>query len=94
MIETSTILTLSTWIGGLMLGAGILLSFVRLLLGPSLPDRVVAADVMATMMIGVLVLAALTTAESFLLDIALAIALVVFLGTIALAIAIERGYFK
>jgi multisubunit Na+/H+ antiporter MnhF subunit len=46
------------------------------------------------MMIGLLVLTSLTTAESFLLDIALAIALVVFLGTIALAIAIERGFFK
>ncbi len=94
MIESSSILTVCVTVGGLMLGIGLILAFVRLLLGPSLPDRVVAADVMATMMIGVLVLAALTTAEAFLLDIALAIALVVFLGTIALAIAIERGYFK
>lgn len=94
MIESSSILMVCVIVGGVLLGIGLLLAFVRLLLGPSLPDRVVAADVMATMMIGVLVLAALTTAESFLLDIALAIALVVFLGTIALAIAIERGYFK
>jgi multicomponent Na+:H+ antiporter subunit F len=71
-----------------------LLAFGRLVKGPSLPDRIVAADVIATMMIGALVVAAITTSQSFLLDIALAIALVVFLGTIALAMAIERGYFK
>jgi len=94
MPDSQPILMMSIWASGLILGVGMLLSFVRLLLGPSLPDRVVAADVLATMMIGVLVLTSLTTAQSFLLDIALAIALVVFLGTIALAIAIERGFFK
>ena len=94
MPDSQPILMMSIWASGLILGVGMVLSFVRLLLGPSLPDRVVAADVLATMMIGVLVLTSLTTAESFLLDIALAIALVVFLGTIALAIAIERGIFK
>lgn len=94
MPDSQPILMMSIWASSLLLGVGMVLSFVRLLLGPSLPDRVVAADVLATMMIGVLVLTSLTTAESFLLDIAMAIALVVFLGTIALAIAIERGIFK
>lgn len=94
MPDSQPILMVSILVSSLLLGVGMVLSFVRLLLGPSLPDRVVAADVLATMMIGVLVLTSLTTAESFLLDIALAIALVVFLGTIALAIAIERGIFK
>lgn len=94
MPDSQPILMMSILVSSLLLGVGMVLSFVRLLLGPSLPDRVVAADVLATMMIGVLVLTSLTTAESFLLDIALAIALVVFLGTIALAIAIERGIFK
>jgi multicomponent Na+:H+ antiporter subunit F len=94
MPEGHPILMMSIWASGVILGVGMVLAFIRLLLGPSLPDRVVAADVLATMMIGLLVLTSLTTAESFLLDIALAIALVVFLGTIALAIAIERGFFK
>jgi multicomponent Na+:H+ antiporter subunit F len=94
MIHDSPLLVAAIWSAGLVLGIGMLLAFGRLVKGPSLPDRVVAADVIATMMIGALVVAAITTSQSFLLDIALAIALVVFLGTIALAMAIERGYFK
>jgi multicomponent Na+:H+ antiporter subunit F len=94
MIHDSPLLVAAVWSAGLILGLGMLLAFGRLVRGPSLPDRVVAADVLATMMIGALVVAAITTSQSFLLDIALAIALVVFLGTIALAMAIERGYFK
>lgn len=94
MIQDSPLLAASVWAAGLVLGIGMLLALGRLVKGPSLPDRVVAADVLTTMMIGALVVAAITTSQSFLLDIALAIALVVFLGTIALAMAIERGYFK
>jgi multicomponent Na+:H+ antiporter subunit F len=94
MIQDSPLLAATVWAAGLTLGIGMLLALGRLVKGPSLPDRVVAADVLATMMIGALVVAAITTSQSFLLDIALAIALVVFLGTVALAMAIERGYFK
>jgi multicomponent Na+:H+ antiporter subunit F len=94
MIHDSPLLIAAVWSAGVVLGLGMLLAFGRLVKGPSLPDRIVAADVIATMMIGALVVAAITTSQSFLLDIALTIALVVFLGTIALAMAIERGYFK
>jgi multicomponent Na+:H+ antiporter subunit F len=62
--------------------------------GPTLADRVVAVDALATMAIGALVLIAVITGQGLLLDIALAIALVVFLGTIAMAMTIERGIFK
>jgi len=54
----------------------------------------VAMDALATMIIGALVLIAIITGTALLLDIALAIALVVFLGTIAMATTIERGIFK
>jgi multicomponent Na+:H+ antiporter subunit F len=62
--------------------------------GPTLADRVVAVDALATMAIGALVLIAVITGQGLLLDIALAVALVVFLGTIAMAMTIERGIFK
>jgi multicomponent Na+:H+ antiporter subunit F len=70
------------------------MAFVRLVIGPTLADRVVAVDVLATMAIGALVMIAIITGTALLLDIALAIALVVFLGTIAMAMTIERGIFK
>jgi multicomponent Na+:H+ antiporter subunit F len=94
MNEVPHMLQIAVWAAGAVLGLGMLMAFFRVVRGPSLPDRVVAADVLATMMIGALVVVAITTAQPFLLDIALAIALVVFLGTIALAMAIERGFFK
>lgn len=86
-----------TWVlgvAGLVLSVGMVLAFIRMVAGPSLADRVVAVDAMATMAIGALVLVAIHTSTPLLLDIALAIALVVFLGTIAMAMTIERGIFK
>jgi len=82
------------WLVGGLLAAGFLLAFWRLIVGPDLPDRVVAVDAMATVAIGALVLTAMATHQALLLDIALAVALITFLGTIALAASIERGIFK
>lgn len=89
--------SLMSWVlglAGIILSAGIVLAFIRMVIGPTLADRVVAVDALATMAIGALVLVAIHTKTPLMLDIALAIALVVFLGTIAMAMTIERGIFK
>jgi multicomponent Na+:H+ antiporter subunit F len=93
-METSPILISAAWLAGGIVSVGMVLAFIRVVVGPTLADRVVAMDALATMIIGVLVLIAIITGTALLLDIALAIALVVFLGTIALATTIERGVFK
>ncbi len=93
-MENSPALIYLAWAVGGILSAGMILSLVRLVLGPSLADRVVAMDALATMAIGALVVVAIVTDTPLLLDIALSMALVVFLGTIALAMTIERGIFK
>lgn len=93
-MEVSPALVSIAWAAGAVIGFGMVAAFVRLVLGPTLADRVVAVDVLATMAIGALVIIALITGTALLLDIALAIALVVFLGTIAMAMTIERGIFK
>lgn len=82
------------WTVAVLLSAGFLLAFWRLLAGPGLPDRVVAVDAMATVAVGALVLTGMATNQALLLDIALAVALITFLGTIALAASIEKGIFK
>jgi multicomponent Na+:H+ antiporter subunit F len=82
------------WIGGGIVSVGMILAFVRLVLGPTLPDRVVALDALATMGVGLLVLVTIATGQEVLLDIALAMALITFLGTIALAMSLEKGLFK
>lgn len=93
-MEMSPVLFYSILAAGGILAAGMILAFVRMVVGPSLPDRVVALDALATMGIGALVLAAFATDQPVLLDIALAMALITFLGTIALALSIQKGIFK
>jgi multicomponent Na+:H+ antiporter subunit F len=93
-MEITPLLVNVAWIAGAVLAAGMVLSFIRLVQGPTLADRVVAVDALATMAIGALVLIAVITGQGLLLDIALAIALVVFLGTIAMAMTIARGILK
>lgn len=82
------------WLVASLISAGMCAAFARLVLGPSLPDRVVAMDVLASMAAGILVCASLATGQPLLLDIALALALITFLGTIALAASIRKGVFK
>jgi len=93
-VEATPLLMTIVWAAGAVLAAGMVMAFIRVVIGPTLADRVVAVDVLATMTIGALVLIAIISGTALLLDIALAIALVVFLGTIAMATTIERGIFK
>jgi multicomponent Na+:H+ antiporter subunit F len=65
-------------------------AFIRLLLGPSLPDRVVAMDLMATVASGGIALYAMVTNHSVLLDAVMVLSLIFFLGTIAFAHYLER----
>jgi multicomponent Na+:H+ antiporter subunit F len=74
-----------------MLSAGLFLAFVRLVRGPSLPDRVVALDLTAALVVGLIVVYDLATHQPVLLDVAMVMALVGFLGAVAFAYYVERG---
>lgn len=63
---------------------------IRLGLGPRLLDRVVAIDVLAAIIVGLLVVAAVRADERSLIDVALAVALVSFVGTVAVAHFVEE----
>ncbi len=65
-------------------------AFWRLVLGPSLPDRVVALDMMTVAIVAFCGLAAVRSGIAAFLDVALALALVGFLATVALARFAER----
>lgn len=79
------------FIGMALLTSSIFMAFVRLVKGPSLPDRVVALDIMSITALGVIALYAIETGEMIFLDVALIVALVSFLGTVAFAYYVERG---
>jgi multicomponent Na+:H+ antiporter subunit F len=69
----------------------LLLALFRLVRGPSLPDRVVALDLTAILAVGVICLYSITSNQPALLDAALVLALIVFLGTVIFARYLERG---
>ena len=73
----------------LALGAG--LTFVRLVRGPTLPDRVISIDLLGIQIVCVLVVAAGEFGQQAFLDVAMVIALISFVGTVAYASYLERG---
>lgn len=62
-----------------------LLTVWRVVVGPTLPDRVVALDMLVGIVIGFIAVIALRTGYTLYIDIAIALGLVGFLATIAFA---------
>ncbi|MDO8825658.1 monovalent cation/H+ antiporter complex subunit F [Methylophaga sp.] len=75
----------------LMLSVALLLSFVRMAKGPSLPDRVVALELIASIVAGIVGVHAIDTGVSSFLDVAIVLALTAFLAAIGFARFLERG---
>jgi multicomponent Na+:H+ antiporter subunit F len=76
------------------LAIGILLAVVRLAKGPTLPDRVVAVDLIANLAVAVLGVLAIRFDQPALLQPAIVLALLAFLGTVAFAHYIEKRAFS
>jgi multicomponent Na+:H+ antiporter subunit F len=70
--------------------SGILLAMIRLVLGPSLADRVVALDAIGVLSVGFIAAYDVFTDQPVLLDAATVVALVAFLATVAFAHYLER----
>lgn len=66
------------------------LAFVRLVRGPTLPDRVVALDLIGTLGMGMIAVYAMARDLPVLVDVAIVLALLSFLGTVAFARYLER----
>jgi len=72
---------------GLLVGA--FLCLYRIGHGPTAPDRTVAIDILGTLIVGFCCVMALVTGQGFYMNIAIAWALLSFIGTIALAKYLE-----
>lgn len=86
MSEISTL----QWLALLLLCAAVLLTTLRLLLGPTTPDRMVAADTLSVITTGGLAWLALGLSSALYLDIALAFAALSFVGVVAIARTLEE----
>ncbi len=69
------------------------LCLYRIARGPTVPDRVVAIDILGIVVVGFTALIAVETGKDFYMNIAIAWALISFLGTIALAKHLEGKSF-
>lgn len=76
--------------GGVALLAAAL-AFVRLLLGPTIPDRAVGLDGMTIIAISLIAYVAYFSNRLIYVDVALVYAVVSFLGVVALGRYVERG---
>jgi multicomponent Na+:H+ antiporter subunit F len=84
-------LDLATYFALTVLGCALLVAVVRLVRGPTLPDRVVAMDLIGVLVVGLIVVLAASTGVRATLDAAIVVALIGFVGTVAYATYVERG---
>lgn len=82
-------LTFLQSIAAVLLLVAIVLGAIRLFLGPTVPDRVVAADTLAVITTAGLATLAALFGNPVYLDVALVYGTLAFVGTVAIARAIE-----
>jgi len=75
----------------LIIGAAILLCLLRMIKGPTAPDRAVALDTLSTVTAALLVLLGYIFKRYIYLDVSLVYALLTFVGSVAIARFLERG---
>jgi multicomponent Na+:H+ antiporter subunit F len=85
-------LSLSTSIALVVLGVALLISIIRIVIGPTLADRVLALDLLTVVAMGFVGAIAIRTGLYLYLDIAIALALLGFLATVAFARYILSRY--
>jgi multicomponent Na+:H+ antiporter subunit F len=84
IVESAALISLT------ILVIALFLALLRLAWGPSLPDRVVAFDLIVSLTLGIICSYSLLTDQSVFLDDALVLSLIGFLGTVAFAWYLEK----
>ncbi|MEM7673486.1 MAG: monovalent cation/H+ antiporter complex subunit F [Verrucomicrobiota bacterium] len=75
----------------LILGIAMLLCVIRIIMGPSLMDRIVGLDLLAALIMAQIVTLVLVTGFLSFLNVAVAIAVISFIATVALARYLEQS---
>jgi len=73
-----------------LLSISILLVFVRFMKGPKIVDRVLSLDLIITIGLGIITVYSMISKEATFLDIAMILALIAFLSTIAFSYYLEK----
>jgi multicomponent Na+:H+ antiporter subunit F len=74
----------------IMMAVSLFIVLIRMIIGPSLEDRIIGMDLMVTIGIGIIAVYSIVSSQNIFLDIAVVMALIGFLGTSAFAYYMER----
>jgi multicomponent Na+:H+ antiporter subunit F len=85
MTSAATIISVAATLSLSILGLAFLLTVYRVVVGPTLPDRVLALDMLVAIAIGFIAVMAAETGFTLYIDIAISLGLVGFLATVAFA---------
>lgn len=84
-MTASDILFHSATISLIILGFAMLIAIIRVVIGPTLADRILALDLLTVIAMGFVAAIAIRTGLMIYLDIAISLALLGFVATVALA---------
>ena len=84
-MNAGDIVSITTFIALIMLTIAMLIAVVRVVIGPTLADRVLALDLLTVLAMGFVGAIAIRTGLTLYLDIAISLALLGFLATVAFA---------
>jgi len=73
-----------------VLSISVVLVFIRFIKGPGVVDRVIALDLLITIGIAIIAMYSVITNQPTFLDIAMILALIAFLGTVAFSYYLQR----
>ncbi|WP_088006538.1 Na(+)/H(+) antiporter subunit F1 [Indiicoccus explosivorum] len=79
------------WISLILVSLSVVGLLIRLIKGPTVPDRVVALDAIGISLISIVALLSLIFETEFFLEIILLMSILAFIGTAAFAKFLERG---
>ena len=85
VLESYPVLNFAVYFSFFCLTVSLFAGLYRLMMGPSLPDRIVVMDLVASLVIGLIATYIMLTGQTVYLNVAVVIALLVFMGNIACA---------
>ena len=91
MLADTSLVVIASRFALVVLLISIALALVRLIKGPGAADRVVALDLISMLIVAFLATESIYAGETSFLDVAIAYALIAFLGTVALARFLMRS---
>ncbi|MDV0446785.1 Na(+)/H(+) antiporter subunit F [Methanosarcinaceae archaeon Ag5] len=91
MIDALSVLDWVTLIALFVATAALFMAVYRVFVGPTIVDRIAAADSIGNTIVIILAIYAFSQDSPFLIDIALLLAIISFIGTLAMSKYVDRG---